>query len=59
LSNRMEYYAAGETVELTVQIVNGNTYTEQVLTVTLGAASEAQSNQTNPFNGSFGGRGGF
>ena len=59
LSNRMEYYAAGETVELTVQMVNGNTYTEQVLTVTLGAASEAQSNQTNPFNGSFGGRGGF
>lgn len=59
LSNRMEYYAAGETVELTVQVANGNTYTEQVLTVTLGAASEVQSNQTNPFNENFGGRGGF
>lgn len=59
LSNRMEYYAAGETVELTVQVVNGNTYTERVLTVTLGATSEAESSQTNPFNGNFGGRGGF
>lgn len=46
LKNRPEYYAAGETEEITVQVPNGSTYTEKKLTVTLGSASEANTNQT-------------
>lgn len=49
MQNRMEYYASGEEVEITVQISNGNTYSEKKLTVTLGAVPTGQSNQTNSF----------
>ncbi len=36
LKNRLKYYAAGETVTLTVQVYGGNTYTEKTVTITLG-----------------------
>ncbi len=35
LKNRLEYYAAGETVELTVQIYENGKYTEQTISITL------------------------
>ena len=40
LENRLKYYAAGETVELTVQVIEGSTYVEKTCTVTLGSAAE-------------------
>ena len=40
LKNRMQYYAAGETVKLTVQVIEGGRYVEKTLEVTLGRASE-------------------
>ena len=43
LENRLQYYAAGEAVELTVQVLEGNEYVEKSLEITLGQASEHQS----------------
>ena len=43
LENRLQYYAAGETVELTIQTAEGNEYVEKTVTLTLGRASEHQS----------------
>jgi len=43
LKSLLEYYAAGETVELTVMVAENGAYVEQTLTVTLGSAAEAQS----------------
>lgn len=40
LENRLKYYAAGETVEVTVQVVEGNEYVEKTVKITLGRASE-------------------
>lgn len=40
LKNRLQYYAAGETVELTVQVIEGDQYVEKTVEVTLGSASE-------------------
>lgn len=40
LKNILEYYEAGEEVELTVQVPSDNGYTEQRVTVTLGRAEE-------------------
>ncbi len=40
LKNRLQYYAAGETVKLTVQVIEGNQYVEKTVEVTLGRASE-------------------
>ncbi|MBO4914196.1 MAG: PDZ domain-containing protein, partial [Oscillospiraceae bacterium] len=40
LENRLKYYAAGETVEITVQVIENNAYVERTYEVTLGAASE-------------------
>ena len=40
LENRLQYYAAGETVEVTVQVLEGHEYVEKKLTVTLGKASD-------------------
>ena len=45
LENRLEYYAAGETVELTIQVVEGNAYIEKTVTVTLGYASQYSGSQ--------------
>lgn len=53
LSNRMDYYAAGETVEIIVQVPNGNSYTEKVLSVTLGSASDKQNSQTSQYNNNY------
>lgn len=38
LRELLEYYAAGETVSLTVQVPSGNSYAAQVVTITLGHA---------------------
>ena len=40
LKNRLLYYAAGETVNLTVQVIEGDRYVERTVEVTLGRASE-------------------
>ena len=40
LENRLKYYAAGETVKITVQVTDGSQYVERTVEVTLGRASE-------------------
>jgi len=40
LENRLQYYAAGETVEVTIQVIEGNEYVEKTVTITLGSAAE-------------------
>ena len=52
LESRLEYYAAGETVEVTLQVNTGSGYTEKTVSVTLGSASEKQlsSSSQNPFS---------
>ena len=52
LESRLEYYAAGETVEVTLQVNTGSGYTEKTVSVTLGSASEKQSSSSsqNPFS---------
>ncbi|MBO4419019.1 MAG: trypsin-like peptidase domain-containing protein [Oscillospiraceae bacterium] len=40
LENRLNYYAAGETVEVTVQVMEGKEYVERTVEITLGRASE-------------------
>ncbi|MBO4452983.1 MAG: trypsin-like peptidase domain-containing protein [Clostridia bacterium] len=40
LENRLKYYAAGETVEITVQVAEGNGYVEKTYEITLGRASD-------------------
>ena len=45
LENRLQYYAAGETVSVTIQVPKGNSYEEQTVEVTLGRASEYQSSE--------------
>ena len=42
LQDVLQYYASGETVKVTVQIAQGGSYQEQEISVTLGAASDAQ-----------------
>ncbi len=37
LKNRLDYYAAGESVTFTVQVYSSNSYTEQTVVVTLGS----------------------
>ena len=55
LENRLKYYAAGETVEVTVQVIEGNAYVEKTFTVTLGSAAEHQSNSYSGYGyGPFG-----
>ena len=46
LENRLQYYAAGETVEITYQVPEGNEYVEKTVTVTLGSASEHTNNSS-------------
>ena len=52
LESRLEYYAAGETVEVTLQVNTGSGYTEKTVSVTLGSASEkpSSSSSQNPFS---------
>ena len=40
LESRLQYYAAGETVDLTVQVIEGNEYVEKTVSVTLGRAAD-------------------
>ena len=64
LKEMLEYYKAGETVEVTVQVPDGNGYTETTRTLTLGRADTAgttQSQETeggslSDYNGGFTGR---
>ncbi len=46
LKNRLDYYAAGETVTLTVQVYENNTYTEQTVTITLGSVPDGNLGST-------------
>ena len=39
LENRLQYYAAGETVDVTIQVQSGNKYTEKTVQITLGNAA--------------------
>ena len=57
LKNRLQYYAAGEKVTVTVQVLEGNEYTEKEFEITLGRASEHQSRESgNGFGYGFFGR---
>lgn len=40
LENRLKYYAAGETVSITIQVIEGGAYVEKTFEVTLGSAAE-------------------
>lgn len=40
LENRLKYYAAGETVEIKLQVFDGSQYVEKTVSVTLGRASD-------------------
>lgn len=42
LAERLEYYAAGESVELTLQVLSGSAYAEKTVTITLGSAALKQ-----------------
>ena len=46
LQDVLQYYAAGETVEVTVQRTDQGEYKEQTVSVTLGSASDAQTATT-------------
>ena len=50
LENRLQYYAAGESVEVTYQTVEGNQYVEKTVTVTLGSAAEHPTEQNYGFD---------
>ena len=55
LENRLKYYAAGETVEITVQVIEGSAYVERTYEVTLGSAAEHQSSYNSGYGyGPFG-----
>lgn len=51
LKSRLEYYKAGEEVEVTLQVPDGNGYTEKNVTVTLGKADSSTSG-SSPQSGS-------
>lgn len=58
LKNMLDYYEAGETVEVTVQVPDNSGYTEQVFQLTLGsadtAATENQETEDSGWNDYFG-----
>ena len=51
LKNRMQYYAAGETVEVTVQMIEGGEYVEKTVEITLGRKVD---HETDNEQGGFG-----
>ncbi len=55
LEDRLQYYAAGETVEITVQFIEDNEYVEKTVEITLASASghRAENNDENTGFGSF------
>ena len=50
LQDTLQYYASGETVDVTVQRADQGQYQEQTVSVTLGSASEAQQSQQSQQN---------
>ena len=50
LKEQLSYYAAGETVEITIQVSQNGQYEEQTVSVTLGAASDAEASQSQTQN---------
>lgn len=46
LQNRLEYYAAGETIELTIQVFENNEYIEKKVNITLGHVSDHSASDT-------------
>ncbi|MBO4366140.1 MAG: trypsin-like peptidase domain-containing protein [Clostridia bacterium] len=53
LENRLQYYAAGETVEVRVQVLQGNEYVEKTFTITFGRASEHRSSGFGGWGGRY------
>ncbi|MBO4584441.1 MAG: trypsin-like peptidase domain-containing protein [Clostridia bacterium] len=49
LAERLEYYAAGETVELTLQVISGSAYVEKTVTITLGSAAFKQTSSSRGY----------
>lgn len=47
LLDRLEYYAPGEEVDVTVQVPDGNSYKEEVVTVTLGENTNTEDEQNS------------
>lgn len=50
LQKKLQYYAAGETIEVTLQVLEGKEYEERTVEVTLGSAAVNQKS-TNPNSG--------
>ena len=50
LKEQFSYYAAGETVEITIQVSQNGQYEEQTVSVTLGAAADAETSQSQTQN---------
>lgn len=50
LKEQLSYYAAGETVEITIQVSQNGQYEEQTVSVTLGAAADAEASQSQTQN---------
>lgn len=44
LQDTLQYYAAGETVDIVVQRADNGSYQEQILSITLGSAQDAETN---------------
>ena len=44
LQDTLQYYAAGETVDIVVQRADNGSYQEQTLSITLGSAQDAETN---------------
>ena len=54
LESRLHYYAAGETVALTVQVIENNAYVEKTVEVTLGRAADHVEQNAGSSSGGFG-----
>ena len=54
LESRLQYYAAGETVTLTVQVVEDNAYVEKTVEITLGRAADHVEQNSGTSSGGFG-----
>lgn len=52
LQDLLQYYKAGETVELTLQVPNSDSYKEKTVSITLGSKSDTSSDGNSQTNGS-------
>lgn len=50
LKEQLQYYEAGETVEITLKVADGGSYSEKTVSVTLDAASEISSEESDQQN---------